>query len=329
VRGVLRDAHHAREHAQANELADELTCISIEYQGWAAQGGRQRGPGHSSAAGVRQCRAACARLVDAGSDVSSVVPGPIEPPFVTPRPGWAGRAKTAIAPPVMGINRQPSDFECVRFAGSGIIVVVVKGPARPPVREGDTLVDRAASAVIGQQRIDTEICIRCNTCEGTCPVGAVTHDAPSYLLDAARCNDCVACIPPCPTVSIDDWRMMPRARAYGVAQQLGLDERTAELSPEERGAEGAAAPAAVGAEGAFDSAQHNATLPPCSAARAYPHLYGPKAAEKCLVASVVGDFHVTEVGTEHHTHDLMLDFRSMPFPVLEGQSIGILPPGWM
>jgi benzoyl-CoA 2,3-dioxygenase component A len=139
----------------------------------------------------------------------------------------------------------------------------------------------------------------------------------------------VACIPPCPTVSIDDWRMMPRARAYGVAQQLGLDERTAELSPEERGAEGAAAPAAVGAEGAFDSAQHNATLPPCSAARAYPHLYGPKAAEKCLVASVVGDFHVTEVGTEHHTHDLMLDFRSMPFPVLEGQSIGILPPGWM
>jgi hypothetical protein len=158
VRGVLRDAHHAREHAQANELADELTCISIEYQGWAAQGGRQRGPGHSSAAGVRQCRAACARLVDAGSDVSSVVPGPIEPPFVTPRPGWAGRAKTAIAPPVMGINRQPSDFECVRFAGSGIIVVVVKGPARPPVREGDTLVDRAASAVIGQQRIGTEIC---------------------------------------------------------------------------------------------------------------------------------------------------------------------------
>jgi benzoyl-CoA 2,3-dioxygenase component A len=36
---------------------------------------------------------------------------------------------------------------------------------------------------------------------------------------------------------------------------------------------------------------------------------------------------VTEVGTDYDTHHLVLDFGDMPFPVLEGQSIGILPPG--
>jgi len=36
---------------------------------------------------------------------------------------------------------------------------------------------------------------------------------------------------------------------------------------------------------------------------------------------------VTEVGKEYDTHHVMLDFGAMPFPVLEGQSIGIIPPG--
>jgi len=36
---------------------------------------------------------------------------------------------------------------------------------------------------------------------------------------------------------------------------------------------------------------------------------------------------VTEVGTDYDTHHIVLDFGSLPFPVLEGQSIGIIPPG--
>jgi benzoyl-CoA 2,3-dioxygenase component A len=42
---------------------------------------------------------------------------------------------------------------------------------------------------------------------------------------------------------------------------------------------------------------------------------------------VVGNFRVTEVGKDYDTHHIVLDFGTMPFPVLEGQSIGILPPG--
>jgi benzoyl-CoA 2,3-dioxygenase component A len=77
----------------------------------------------------------------------------------------------------------------------------------------------------------------------------------------------------------------------------------------------------------FNSAQFGATVPPWSAAHAYTNLYGPKAAERFVTATVTGNLRVTEVGREYDTHHIVLDFGAMPFPVLEGQSIGIIPPG--
>ena len=82
--------------------------------------------------------------------------------------------------------------------------------------------DAPEAAVIRQHLIDPEICIRCNTCELTCPVGAITHDARNYVVDANICNLCMACVPPCPTGSIDNWRSMPRSRAYSVEAQFEL-----------------------------------------------------------------------------------------------------------
>ena len=202
--------------------------------------------------------------------------------------------------------------------------------------------DMAVNAeVIRQHLIDPAICIRCNTCEATCPVGAITHDSRNYVVDADKCNFCMACVPPCPTGSIDNWRTMPKVRAYGVAEQLTWDVLPAELTAEELAESGVHADAATaeapapadtavatpGAEAAFNSAQYNATLPPWSAAHAYTNLYGPKAAEKSVAATVVGNVRVTEVGKEYDTHHIVLDFGAMPFPVLEGQSIGIVPPG--
>lgn len=196
-----------------------------------------------------------------------------------------------------------------------------------------------AVTVIKQHLIDPEICIRCNTCETMCPVGAITHDSRNYVVDAAKCNWCNDCISPCPTGSIDNYRQMPKARAYSLEEQLSWDSLPAELSREQLNelsggevAEEAAAPAAVvtpepGTEPAFNSAQYGATLPPWSAAHAYTNLYGPKAAEKHVTATVVGNVRVTEVGKEYDTHHIVLDFGAMPFPVLEGQSIAIVPPG--
>ena len=205
--------------------------------------------------------------------------------------------------------------------------------------------DMTDAAVIKQHLIDPEICIRCNTCEAICPVGAITHDSRNYVVDAEKCNLCMDCVSPCPTGSIDNWRNMPKVKAYSVAEQLTWDVLPAELSEAELQAAGAgagvAADSAVAAaqapapvakadpaqQGGFNSAQYGSNIAPWSAAHPYTNLYGPKAAEKTVTATVTGNVRVTEVGKDYDTHHIVLDFGAMPFPVLEGQSIGIIPPG--
>ena len=195
-------------------------------------------------------------------------------------------------------------------------------------------------AVLKQHLIDPEICIRCNTCEAICPVHAISHDSRNYVVDADKCNLCMDCIAPCPTGSIDNWRTVARAAAYSVSAQLGWDELPCALTPEQLAEQGVAAetasaampvvpvlPAFGNVDTASSAAQYGATLPPWSAAHAYTNLYGPKAAEKFITASVAGNVRVTAVGHEYDTHHIVLDFGALPFPVLEGQSIGILPPG--
>ncbi len=203
---------------------------------------------------------------------------------------------------------------------------------------------QTAPAVIKQHLIDPEICIRCNTCEAICPVGAITHDSRNYVVDVSKCNWCNDCISPCPTGSIDNYRTVTRQKAYSLGAQLGWDVLPAELSRAElaEGADDAAAepvapPEPVAAPGdnaaadTFNSAQYGATVPPWSAAHAYANLYGPKSAQKTIEATVTGNLRVTEVGqqagADYDTHHVVLDFGAMPFPVLEGQSIGIIPPG--
>lgn len=207
------------------------------------------------------------------------------------------------------------------------------------------------AGVINQHLIDPEICIRCNTCEATCPIGAVTHDDTNYVVDAAICNGCMACISPCPTGSIDNWRKVPVARAYSVAEQLGwealpepLPEAELQAAAGAAGtdvlageAEATAALAAAAAEvpatasasagtsaSSFRAATWGATVPPWSAVHAYTNLHGPK---NPLSATVTGNFNCTEAGFESETHHIVLDFGSLPFPVREGQSIGIIAPG--
>src|SRR4051794_41421669 len=81
----------------------------------------------------------------------------------------------------------------------------------------------ATIEVLRQHLIDPEICIRCNTCEETCPIGAITHDGRNYVVDPATCNGCNDCISPCPTGAIDSWRNVLRVQAYTLEDQLGWD----------------------------------------------------------------------------------------------------------
>ena len=198
----------------------------------------------------------------------------------------------------------------------------------------------AEVGVLNQHVIDPEICIRCNTCEAICPVGAITHDSMNYVVKADVCNFCMACVPPCPTGSIDNWRKVPVAKAYSIEEQFTWDALPAPLSDDElqvAGADVAEAPAVATTTQAstssaattaqtetYNSSQWGSTVPPWSAAHPYVNLHGPKAP---VTATVVGNVQVNDAGTENETHHVVLDLGSMPFPVLEGQSIGIVPPG--
>jgi len=192
-----------------------------------------------------------------------------------------------------------------------------------------------------QHLIDPQACIRCNTCESVCPNEAISHDINNYVVDASRCNLCLTCVPSCPTGSIDNWREVPKTRAYSIEEQFGWgalpqplseakmvestdrDDTPQLHSPTE-------ADASSGEESgttALRSGDLGSVLPPWSAAFPYTNLYGPKASTKLILATVTGNTRVTETGNGCDIHHIVLDFGGLPFPVLEGQSIAVIAPG--
>ncbi len=180
-----------------------------------------------------------------------------------------------------------------------------------------------ALEVLRQHLIDPEICIRCNTCEETCPVKAISHDSRNYVVDPAICKGCNDCISPCPTGAIDSWRQVDKAKAYTLAEQLGWDSLPAqeEIATDED----LELPADVMAITATASAGQGGTVPPpWSAAHPYVNLYSIGSP---AIATVSGNFRLTDDGASADIRHLVLDFGSLAFPVLEGQTIGILPPG--
>ena len=180
--------------------------------------------------------------------------------------------------------------------------------------------------LLKQHLIDPEVCIRCNTCEATCPVGAITHDASNYVVDAAKCNFCMDCIAPCPTGSIDNWRVVQPDQPYSVDAQFGWNEL-----PKQADLGDAAADAVQAVEdevekllaGAHAGAGGKAVAP-ASASKPSINLYRR---DKPAVATVQGNFRITGAGTESDIRHVVLSFGATQFPVLEGQSIGIVPPG--
>ena len=175
-----------------------------------------------------------------------------------------------------------------------------------------------------QHLIDPEICIRCYTCEMTCPVEAITHDDANVVVDAEKCEFCMDCIPVCPTGSIDEWRVV--AAPYSLDEQFGWTE----LPEQEELAEGAdtgieaiddemARLLAEAHEGAGGKSK-----PPASASKPSVNLHN---LGKPAVAKVQGTYRLTAEGADSDVRHIILDFGGQPMPVLEGQSIGIIPPG--
>ena len=182
---------------------------------------------------------------------------------------------------------------------------------------------QGAGHLARQHLIDPEICIRCNTCEATCPVGAVTHDDRNYVVRFDVCNACNACISPCPTGAIDNWRQVLSTRPYTVEEQLTWDGLPPATAPSIPGGQELPADVTSLTEAAT-AGQGGTVLAPASAATPAINLYTP---EQPAVARVAGNFRLTEEGATSDIRHLVLDFASTAFPVLEGQSIGIQAPG--
>lgn len=175
------------------------------------------------------------------------------------------------------------------------------------------------NAPVKQHLIDPEICIRCYTCEMTCPVGAIVHDDSNVVVDAESCNFCMDCIPVCPTGSIDEWRVV--AAPYSLDDQYSWSE----LPPQQDLAP--ALEALDDAMAALLAAAHQGaggkSRAPASAAKPTINLY---TLGKPATARVQGNYRLTD-DPAHDVRHIILDFGGQPMPVLEGQSIGIIPPG--
>ncbi|MEW6639238.1 MAG: benzoyl-CoA 2,3-epoxidase subunit BoxA [Pseudomonadota bacterium] len=179
--------------------------------------------------------------------------------------------------------------------------------------------------LLKQHVIDPEICIRCNTCEETCPVDAVTHDDNNYVVNAEICNYCMDCISPCPTGAIDNWRVV--AKAYSLEDQFSWGE----LPPQDAFAGGETGGAIEALEDEVGALLEEArkglggkAVAPVSASKPTVNLYNRGRPAK---ATVTGNYRITDADAESDIRHLILDFGDQPFPVLEGQSIGIIPPG--
>ncbi|MAY85476.1 MAG: benzoyl-CoA 2,3-epoxidase subunit BoxA [Pseudooceanicola sp.] len=177
-----------------------------------------------------------------------------------------------------------------------------------------------------QHLIDPEICIRCYTCEMTCPVQAIEHDDNNVVVDASKCNFCMDCIPVCPTGSIDEWRVVNEP--YSVEEQYEWMELP-EQQEIEAGETGDADTEALDDAMAALLAEAHAgaggkARAPASASKPTINMYNlGKPAE----AKVQGNYRLTDADSDSDVRHIILDFGSLPFPVLEGQSIGIIPPG--
>lgn len=180
---------------------------------------------------------------------------------------------------------------------------------------------------VKQHLIDPEICIRCYTCEMTCPINAIEHDENNVVVDFDKCEFCMACIPVCPTGSIDEWRVV--TKPHSLDDQYSWSELPGQM---ELGSDAGASDTSIEAIDESIAAMladaHAGTggksRAPASASKPSVNLYSTgKPAE----ATVQGNYRLTAEESDSDVRHIILDFGGLPFPVLEGQSIGIIAPG--
>jgi len=179
---------------------------------------------------------------------------------------------------------------------------------------------------IKQHLIDPEICIRCHACVEACPIDAISFDDVNVVVNQATCTQEMSCIGPCPTGAIDNWRVV--LQPYTLEEQLGWEDlpEQVDLTADAAGDtnvealdEAVAALLATAHQGAGGAA-----TAPASASHPTVNVNGAK---NPIVATVQGNYRLTAAGSDSDVRHIILNLGAGKFPVLEGQTVGILPPG--
>lgn len=176
-----------------------------------------------------------------------------------------------------------------------------------------------------QHLIDPEICIRCYSCEMACTLEAITHDDNNVVVDASKCDFCMDCIGVCPTGSIDEWRVV--SEPYSLEDQFSWEDLPEQQDIGEGEAESgleALDEAMVALLAEAHKGAGGKAKAPASASKPTINMYN---LGKPAAATVQGNYRLTDATSDNDVRHIILNFASLPFPVLEGQSIGIIPPG--
>jgi benzoyl-CoA 2,3-dioxygenase component A len=133
------------------------------------------------------------------------------------------------------------------------------------------------------------------------------------------------CIAPCPTGAIDNWRIV--VKPYSLEQQFSWSD----LPAQQEVGSGESSEAVEALEDEIGALLEEArkglggkAVAPHSASKPTVNLYNRGKPAK---ATVAGNFRLTHADADSDVRHIILDFGDQPFPVLEGQSIGIVTPG--
>ena len=178
---------------------------------------------------------------------------------------------------------------------------------------------------VKQHLIDPEICIRCHACVEACPIDAITFDDVNVVVNQGICTMEMSCISPCPTGAIDNWRVV--TEVYSVDEQLGWMELPEQGNLSD-GANSDGVEALDDTVAALLAQAHQgaggAASAPASASHPTVNLFSTS---RPVEATVQGNYRLTTEGADADVRHIILDLGGAKFPLLEGQTVGILPPG--
>jgi len=180
--------------------------------------------------------------------------------------------------------------------------------------DNNTLRTSVPGNFVKQHLIDPETCARCGSCEYACPEEAISMspDGKNYAVDPALCKGEHECLFSCSTDAINAWRMVPEGQSYSLEEQFGWDELPAEAE-----LDGQLIPHP-------DSAEEAVPSNPAPASASVPSVF-LHTQKNPLGARIVRNQRVT--AGDSAIHHIVLDCSDGDFPWLEGQNIGVLPPG--